>query len=49
MFTVLQKLQMELSEAQQLALCLDDRVQENVHNAQMLQEFAARYICHNIY
>ncbi|XP_053390441.1 coiled-coil alpha-helical rod protein 1-like [Mercenaria mercenaria] len=35
------RLQLELSEAQQLALCLDDRVQENVQNAQLLQEFAA--------
>ncbi|KAL4233495.1 cell differentiation [Mactra antiquata] len=35
------KLQQELIEAQQLSLCLDDRIQENVHNAQLLQEFAA--------
>lgn len=35
------RLQAELTEAQQLALCLDDRVQENVQSAQCLQEFAA--------
>lgn len=43
MFVVLQRLQGELSEAQQLALCLDDRIQENVGNAHILQQCAARY------
>lgn len=36
-----QKLIGELSEAQQLALCLDDRIQDNVTSAQFLQDFAA--------
>ena len=41
-FCCLQNLQRELSEAQQLALCLDDKIQENVHSAETLQAFAQR-------
>ncbi|WAR08670.1 CCHCR-like protein [Mya arenaria] len=36
-----QQLQGELCGAQQIALCLDDHVQENVNNASLLQQFAA--------
>ena len=40
---MLQTVQLKLSEAQQLALCLDDKIQENVECAQTLQAVAERY------
>ena len=39
---MLQTLQLKLSEAQQLALCLDDKIQENVECAKTLQAVAER-------
>ena len=40
--TVFQKLQTELSEAQQLALCLDDQIQGNVQQTKALHQATDR-------
>jgi len=41
-FSLHQRLEVELSEAQQLALCLDDRIHDNVTQASTLQQLTAR-------